>query len=171
MRSLSIILILMICLLGCSSEQTNKHNSYESLGEYWKVKFDDTSLKRNGKDYFQIHYIYIGSINDLQEIERITFAQGTKLGTQLVNLYDPNYKEQLILKGNYAEEYEEKYGIKIEKIKERNSREFIIEYNNMQVDSGYTTLDAINEDGINIQIGWESKDKKYNDELNIRGSQ
>lgn len=77
----------------------------------------------------------------------------------------------MILKGNYAEEYEEKYGIKIEKIKERNSREFIIEYNNMQVDSGYTTLDAINEDGINIQIGWESKDKKYNDELNIRGSQ
>ncbi|MFD0961554.1 hypothetical protein [Paenibacillus chungangensis] len=134
------------------------------------MKFDDTIIEHNGINYFQINFIYTESLNDLQDIERITFAQGTKLGTQLVNLYDPSYKEKLILKGNYEEEYEEKYGIKIENIKDRKTKEFIIEYNLMQVDNGYTTFDAINDESINIQISWESKDKKYNEVLNIRGS-
>jgi len=167
MKASPLIIFLMLGLLGCSSDQPNKQTTLEASGDYWTAIVNDTVVEENGKSYFHIRFIYMGEKSDLKDIDRITFAQGTTLGTQLVNVYDPSYKEQLILNGDYEEANEERYGIKVENIKDRSSNEFTIEYYMLESDNGSTVFDAMEEDRMNIQIQWESSGNNYKEELNI----
>jgi hypothetical protein len=98
-------------------------------------------------------------------VKRITFAQGTELGTQVINVYDPSYKEKLMAVGNYQEEYEEQYGIIIDHIQNRETRDFIIEYGLMEAEKGYTTLYSIKKNGILIIIKWETQGEEYEDHI------
>jgi len=71
------------------------------------------------------------------------------------------------LNGDYEEANEERYGIKVENIKDRSSNEFTIEYYMLESDNGSTVFDAMEEDRMNIQIQWESSGNNYKEELNI----
>jgi hypothetical protein len=170
MRKIYVIVIsLFILLSACSNGESNDDNLnniiFQSEGEQWEATILNDVIERDGKSYFNIIYRYKGDIEDLRGVERISFAQGTALGTQVKNLYDPTYKEKLVSEGEYQEEYEEQYGIIIDEIKKRNTNDFIIEYNLMEVDNEYTTLDAIEKDRILIIINWETKDSKDEDKI------
>ena len=123
-------------------------------------------IERNGEKFFNIVYTYKGDLEDLQEVDRISFAHGTLLGSQVINLYDPSYKEKLINKGNFQEEYEEQYGIIVDEIKQRTTNEFVMEYALMEsVNEDFTSLDAILKDGGQIIINWETSENKYEDKI------
>ncbi|SFS76520.1 hypothetical protein SAMN05428962_2724 [Paenibacillus sp. BC26] len=138
---------------------------FQSEGKQWKATIHNNVIEHDGKHYFNIIYQYKGDLEDLHEVERISFAHGTALGTQIINIYDPSYKAKLINNGEYQEEYEDQYGIIIDEIKMRKTNEFTVEYTMMEADNDYTTLDAIEKDRISIIINWETQDKKYEDDI------
>lgn len=169
MRKLFFFIILSFTILSACSNQDDTHITkdiiFQSEGKHWKATVQDTIVEFNGKSYFNINYYYKGNIEDLNKVNRISFAQGTELGTQIVNLYDPSYKEKLIAKDAYQEEYEEKYGIVIDKIQDRDKKEFIIKYILSKENDDYTILDVIKQNGINIIIKWETETSKYEESI------
>ncbi|MGM0884968.1 MAG: hypothetical protein ACQEXQ_28485 [Bacillota bacterium] len=170
MRKIYVIVIFLLILLSaCSNGESNSDNLnniiFQSEGEQWEATILNDVVERDGKSYFNIIYQFKGDMEDLRGVERISFAQGTALGTQVKNIYDPTYKEILVNEGEYQEEYEEQYGIIIDEIKKRNTNVFIIEYDLLEADNRYITLDAIEKDRISIVINWETKDSKHEDKF------
>ncbi|SFS73229.1 hypothetical protein [Paenibacillus sp. BC26] len=156
----------LFILSACSGGEPIKDSIiFESEGEQWKATIQNNVIEHGGRHYFNIIYQYKGDLEDLRKVERISFAQGTALGTEIMNIYDPSYKAKLIKKGGYQEESEEQYGIIIDEIKKRNSNKFTIKYALMEAENDYTTLDAIEKDRISIIINWETKEKKYDDKI------
>ncbi|MDQ6420582.1 hypothetical protein RB620_14220 [Paenibacillus sp. LHD-117] len=142
-RSIGMIMIMLSLLCACSNEaepeRRERRTIFESEGEYWKAVVDNTVLERNGKRYFQIRYAYLGDPNDLDHVKKIVFAQGTSLGTQVVTEFEP--------------------------AKGKESGEFLIEYDLIQDGEGYSALDAIEKDRLNIQIEWETSERAFEDEI------
>ncbi|MFC4809716.1 hypothetical protein [Paenibacillus sp. GCM10023250] len=165
MKKVCLYVIFLFTLSGCSGGKPVEDNIiFQSEGQLWKATIQNKVIEHGGKHYFNIIYQYKGDLEDLHEVEKISFAQGTALGTQIVNIYDPSYKSELINNGGYQEEYEGKYGVIIDDIKKRNTNEFTIKYA-MIIDNAYTTLDAIQKDRISIIINWETQEKKYEDKI------
>lgn len=163
------VCFLVICwMLGACSNQADYEKPrliYEGAGEHWSAAITDAVTRMNGKDYFTITYKYLGDIGDLLRMDRITFAQGTSLGTETVNWVDTAYKEKLVAAGKYSEEAEGKHGLVVESIKNKRTLEFAVLYPLILVDGTYTNLEAIGEDRISIQIRWMSEDNEFHDEI------
>ncbi|SFT05999.1 hypothetical protein [Paenibacillus sp. BC26] len=168
MKKICLYVSMLFILSACSGGEQPIEDRiiFQSEGEQWKAIIQNNVIEHDGKHYFNIIYQYKGNLEDLHEVERISFAQGTALGTQIINIYDPSYKAKLINNGGYQEEYEERYGIIIDEIKKRNTNEFTVEYAMVEADNDYTTLDAIEKDRILIIINWETQGKKYEDKIN-----
>ncbi|MGO4106433.1 hypothetical protein [Paenibacillus sp. YAF4_2] len=160
-------IVTFLFLVACSQEEYNNSSSiiFNSESGQWKATIQNDEIMRDGKRYFNIIYQYKGDLKDLDEVQRITFAQGTEFGTQVINVYDPSYKEKLMAVGNYQEEYEDQYGIIIDHIQKRESKDFIIEYGLMEAEKGYTTLSSIKKNGILIIIKWQTQGEEYEDHL------
>lgn len=161
-------IITFLILLACSKEEDNRNSGdiiFNSEGSQWKATIQNDEIKRTGKKYFRIIYQYKGDLKDLDEVERITFAQGTEMGTQVISVYDPSYKEKLMTAGSYQEEFEEQYGIIIDHIQKRETKDFIIEYGLMEAEKGYTTLSSIKKNGILIIIKWETQGEEHEDRI------
>ena len=168
MRNFSLLFVLLLVLLSaCSIEGkiNDKKTIFKSEGEHWSISINNEVFERNGISYFTIKYVFKGDLEQLHQVENITFSQGTVLGTQLKNVYDTTYKERLVKEGHYEEEKTDQYGIIVDEIKNRNSKDFFIEYDLIQEDQNYTTLDAIEKDKIMVMINWETKDNKYQEVL------
>lgn len=167
------VAFLFFFLSACSPSGINDGPSnsiiFQSEGNRWEAIIENDVIERNGKKYFKILYRYKGDVEDLRDVERITFAQGTALGTQVRNLYDPTYQQKLANQGGYQEEYEEQYGIIIDEIKNRHSKDFMIEYDLLEADLEYTTFDEVLKDGIMIIIHWETRDYEYKDRITGSG--
>ncbi|CAM3586890.1 hypothetical protein [Marinicrinis lubricantis] len=122
-----LVVIFFFLFTACSTDSDDELRTiFQSEGQSWSVAITNEVIEHGGKRYFQIHYQYKGALEDLQQVERISFAQGTRLNTQIKNIYDPSYKEKLQGEGQYQEEYEAQYGIVIEPIKHRTTKEFLI---------------------------------------------
>jgi hypothetical protein len=107
---------------ACSNEQKESF-VFEGHGRYWKASINPEVQVINGIKKFTITFQYLGSIQEMNAIHKIVFAQGTSLGTEVVNVYDPIYKQQLMDKEEYKEEYEKTYGIIVENLTSRESTE------------------------------------------------
>ncbi|MGZ9583717.1 hypothetical protein [Paenibacillus marinisediminis] len=164
-----ILILSFSFIVGCSKEQ-EVSNSYEASGQYWKAYVSPEVQQINGMNKFIITYQYLGSLDDINKAQKIVFAQGTLLGTQVINVFDREYKEELMRDGQYSQEYEETYGVIIDDLKHKKTTEFNIEYALLR-DQGMNTFEAINKDGMNIQVQWEMVNEKFEDEINIRRNQ
>lgn len=161
-----LLLILSLTFASACSNGSDEASSFEGIGQHWKASIDSKLYEKNGKKKFVITYQYLGAIEDIHTLKRIVFAQGTILGTEVVNVYDPEYKEELLNKGQYQEENEETYGIVIEDLHQRKSTEFPIEY--FFLDDGETNIfEAIKLDRMNIQIIWETGGTVQKDKIEI----
>lgn len=163
------VCILGICwMLGACSNRADYEKPrliYEGAGQYWSAEITDAVTRMNGKDYFTITYKYLGDFGDLLRMDRITFAQGTSLGTETVDWVDTAYKEKLLSQGKYSEDEEGKRGIVVESIKNKQTPEFAVLYPLILVDGSYTNLEAIDQDRISIQIRWTCEDVEFQDEI------
>ncbi|MHA7966970.1 hypothetical protein ACX93W_22915 [Paenibacillus sp. CAU 1782] len=165
MRRLYLTIILFALLTACSNQAEVQTIIFEAEGERWGAEIENKIIQHNGKSFFPIRYQYKGDAEDLGEVERITFALGTALGTQVVNVYDPSYREKLINDGAYQEEDEEQFGIIIEDIQNNKNTMFEINYNLITVEEDYTTIDAVQKEGVYILINWETENGKFEDQI------
>ncbi|MHA6483599.1 hypothetical protein ACX1C1_17060 [Paenibacillus sp. strain BS8-2] len=166
MKKVCLFVVFLFILSACSGGEPTKDSIiFQSEGEQWEATIQNTVIKHDGRHYFNITYRYKGDLEDLREVDKISFAQGTVLGTEIINVYDPAYKAKLIEKGGYQVEYEKQHGIIIDEIQKRNTNEFTIEYAMMNDGNEYTTLDAIEKDRISVIINWETQEKKYEDKI------
>ncbi len=92
---------------------------------------------------------------------------GTGLGTQIINVFDPTYKDKLMKTDRYQEEYEDWYGIIVDAIKNRNTHVFKPEYAFQEEESGYTTFDSI-KNRVLIIIQWEDRENKFEDRIHAQ---
>lgn len=162
------IIIALIC--GCSDqvekEKNYENNAIEQSGLIWDAKVKPNIIKRSGKKYFQIEYTFKGTSNELNTIDRISFAQGTSLGTQIINVFDPSYVETLSEHNDHDSIYDFPPGIVMEEIKNRPTKSFIIDYDWIEtLNDPYTVWDAIREDRILITINWEKNGETYSETL------
>lgn len=171
MRRFFLILLQILSLTFASacSNGPEEISSFEGIGQHWKASIDSKLHEKNGKKKFIITYQYLGTIEEIHTFKKIVFAQGTSLGTEVVNVYDPKYKEELLNMGQYQEENEEKYGIIIEDLNQRKSTDFQIDY--YFIDDGETdTFEAIKMDRLNVQVIWETGGTVQKDTIEIRGT-
>lgn len=162
------LLLLVAFTSACSNEQKDPI-VFEGYGQHWKARINPEVQVINGIKKFTVTFQYLGSIQEINGIHKIVFAQGTRLGTEVVNVYDPIYKQQLLDKGEYKEEYEKTFGIIVETLTSRASTEFTLAYS--FIEDGSTDLfEAVAIDGMNIQISWGHKDEENKDTIHIGGS-
>jgi len=165
--TLFVVTALIGFLIGCSHTSENKPSDvtvFQGEGEKWEVSIPNEVISKNGRKYFTSTFRYKGNPEELKEVERITFALGTALGTQTINVYDPSYKEKLVKTGGYQEEYEDRYGIIIEDIVNRKTNVFKLEYAFQEAESGHDTLDSI-KDKVLIIVRWEDGENQFQDRI------
>ncbi|MCR2802800.1 hypothetical protein [Paenibacillus soyae] len=154
-----LFILSLFFLSACSMEQ-DKPKSYEAKGQYWQAHINPEVELINGKRKFTITFHYLGSIVDINQTKKIVFAQGTRLGTEVVNVFDSTHKEESI-------KAEELYGIITEDLQNKKTTEFKVDYYFME-DADTDTFEAIEEDRMNIQILWERNNSEFNDVINIQ---
>jgi len=166
--SFYILFISLIFLVACQM-QPEEQRAFESTGQYWKAQINPEVQMIRGKNQFSISFQYLGSLEDIHKTKKIMFAQGTLLDTQVVNVFDLTYKDELIKKNQYKDEDGAYNGIVVEDLKNKKSKEFDVKYM-LSENNEMNTFEAINKDRMNIKIRWEIDGKEYNDEIDIRGS-
>ncbi|WP_397348268.1 hypothetical protein, partial [Paenibacillus sp. 32O-W] len=125
-KIVGIIFFIFFIISACSGEKEYKSIYYS--GENWNVHIDNRVLEDQGQKYFNIEYTFTGTIDVLQEIKHIAFAQGTSLDTQVVNLFDNTQKEKLIKEGSYSEEETKRLEIIYMDLQHKVDNSFIISY-------------------------------------------
>lgn len=165
--SLFVVLASLILLTGCSHTSETEDAGgmvFQGEGEKWEVSIPNEVFLKNGQKYLLSNFRYKGDLEELKEVESISFALGTELGTQVINVYDPIYKEKIMETGGYQEEYEDQYGIIIDDIKNRKTDVFKLEFV-FEEESGYNTFDSIKKNGVLIMIQWEDRENKFKDRI------
>jgi hypothetical protein len=163
-----VVLVLTSLLIGCSDTPENPHAGemvFQGEGAKWEVSIPNEVTLKHGKKYFSAVFRFKGDPGELNEVEYISFALGTDQGTQIVNVYDPAYKEKLMKIDGFQEEYEDRYGIIVNAIKNRKTDDFKLEYVFEEEESGYDTFDSIKENGVMIAIQWEDRENNYEDRI------
>lgn len=170
--SLFVVMILSGLLIGCSQTSENKHSEvmvFQGEGEKWEVSIPNEVILKNGQKYFPSLFRFKGDLEELKKVETISFALGTEQATQIINVYDPSYKEKLMKTDGYQEEYEDQYGIIVDEIKNRKTDVFKLEYVFFEEEeSGFDTFDSIKENGIMIIIQWEDGENKFKDQIHAQ---
>ncbi|MGG4036525.1 hypothetical protein ABEV74_22960 [Paenibacillus cisolokensis] len=170
LRTSLLVVMLSGILIGCSQTSENKHAEamvFQGEGKKWEVSIPNEVIIKNGQKYFPSIFRFKGDLEELNEVEYISFALGTDQSTQIINVYDPTYKEKLMKTDGYHEEYEDQYGIIIDVIKNRKTNVFEFEYV-LEEASGFTTLDSIKENGVLIMIQWEDQENQFKDQIHSR---
>jgi hypothetical protein len=166
--SLLAVMVSISLLIGCShtsEKQIPEGMVFQGEGEKWEVSIPNEVILRNGRNYFPTIFRYKGDPEELQEVEHIAFALGTARNTQIINVFDPSYKAKRMKTGEYREEYEDRYGIIVDEIKNRKTNVFRLEYVFEEEESGYDTLDSIKENGVMIIIQWKDRETEFKDRI------
>jgi hypothetical protein len=82
---LFVAMVLISLLIGCSHASENKHSEvtvFQGEGEKWKVSIPNEVILKNGQKYFPTIFRFKGDPEELKEVEHISFALGTELGTR-----------------------------------------------------------------------------------------
>ncbi|MBD2846074.1 hypothetical protein IDH44_12790 [Paenibacillus sp. IB182496] len=157
--------LMLVLVAGCA-EETRTDTIFQAAGESWEATVYGAVVAEDKLDYFSIEYTYLGEPDDLERFDRIVFAQGTSLGTQVVNLYDPTYKKRRIEEGRYDVANEDENGILVEDIRNKELPTFVIDYR-LQESGEMNTLDYIEMGDVSLQLVWEAEGERYED--TIRG--
>ncbi|MBP1991553.1 hypothetical protein [Paenibacillus eucommiae] len=167
----TIFIILFIALLTSACSKEDKHQSnYEGRGESWDVSVENSIFEKNDGQYFNITYSYKGPNDELRKISHLTFAQGTLLNTQIVNVFDYSHKEKLIAEGKYQEEEVNRFGTIFADLKNKKENYFKIEYRFNVTDKDSDFFKAIDSDRLNVQIEWENNHGKHHETIEIKGN-
>ncbi|QGQ93802.1 hypothetical protein EHS13_02215 [Paenibacillus psychroresistens] len=169
MKSFFVILCFVILISACSKEVRAPKDSYEGHGSLWDVHVENSFVEKNGSRFFNIIYSYKGSNDELQEITHISFAQGTQLNSQIVNVFNNSHKDKLIAEGKYQEEEITRLGIIFDDLKHKNDKDFKIEFKSNDNDKDFDVFKVIESDRINLQIHWENNQEKHEESIEIKG--
>jgi len=89
-----IFILIVLIVPSCTNEP--RVELFEGTGQYWSATIKPEIKTTKGTDYFVIKYNYKGKLEDIKKIQRITFSQGTALGTEIVSVFDQALNEKLM---------------------------------------------------------------------------